>query len=604
MLNNLKLKSKLIFGFSFILVLMLLTSLVSINSLKNTDEEFNSYANGPANGRLALANAGLSTNVGARMIREMIVANDPTTFSTYEQNVNASINEVRAYITELQNLNLVDASVINNYSKDFETWASTGLQIVQMIKNGQVEEASNMLLNVCFPTLSGLTSTRANIDALLYNVRLSSLESSSNNIVQATFTSAVLLIIAVGMGVWILIALLRNILPPIYEIQEAMKQVAQGRLNVTLKYEADDELGSLCDSIRASTSTIYHYNNEIAKAMNELSKGNYVTAKSDTRFIGDFAGIQESIEDFIDSISSTLSQIGTVSEQVSIGSNQVASGSQTLAQGSTEQASTVEELSDSIDNVAREIQSTSENAILASKIAIDMGKEIQVSNQQMQRMMEAMQDINTKSGEISKIVKIIDDIAFQTNILALNAAVEAARAGVAGKGFAVVADEVRNLASKSSEAANNITVLIGDSITSVNQGNDVATKAATTLGGVVENANQVIIKIDDIAKASKVQAEQSEKINLGIVQISSVVQSISATAEESAAASEELASQSTVLNQLLSNFQLDEKAPKRTVTQEPVSIAPMAAAPSFGGGYDAGYDDMQDDSSFGGFDKY
>ncbi|MEG1894902.1 MAG: methyl-accepting chemotaxis protein, partial [Oscillospiraceae bacterium] len=197
-----------------------------------------------------------------------------------------------------------------------------------------------------------------------------------------------------------------------------------------------------------------------------------------------------------------------------------------------------------------------ENAHLASQKSAEAGAEVMVSNQKMEQLVVAMEKISQSSVDIGKVIKVIEDIAFQTNILALNAAVEAARAGTAGKGFAVVADEVRNLASKSAEAAKGTTALIEGSVEAVKNGTRLVDDTAKSLGTVAQSAKDVGELIDRIAAASNDQASAATQVTQGVEQISSVVQTNSATAEESAAASEELSGQATMLRQLVEKFKL------------------------------------------------
>jgi methyl-accepting chemotaxis protein len=257
-------------------------------------------------------------------------------------------------------------------------------------------------------------------------------------------------------------------------------------------------------------------------------------------------------------LNDALRDIKVSAEQVNTSAGQVAGGAHALSQGSTEQASTVEELSAAMDEISNETKVTAQKSGEANNVAELMRTEVIKSNTKMDEMSEAMQDITNKSNEIEKIIKTIDDIAFQTNILALNAAVEAARAGAAGKGFAVVADEVRNLAQKSAEAAKNTTTLIEGTIESVANGGRITEETAEALQIVASNVGKVTGLIGEITKASNEQAERISQITNGIEQISSVIQTNSATAEESAAASEELSAQATMMYDLISRFQLQE----------------------------------------------
>ncbi|NCC88476.1 MAG: hypothetical protein EOM05_11555 [Clostridia bacterium] len=255
-------------------------------------------------------------------------------------------------------------------------------------------------------------------------------------------------------------------------------------------------------------------------------------------------------------LNSTLYEFNVASDQVASGSNQVASGAQALSQGATEQASSIEELSATVNEITTQIKETAENAEKAKQISIDASVATNQSQQQMEKMIAAMNEISNTSNEIGKIIKNIDDIAFQTNILALNAAVEAARAGLAGKGFAVVAEEVRNLAGKSAESAKITATLIESSLNAINNGSKIVSDTAKSLEDVVIGSKNSSEVIQSIADASIEQSQSIAQVNIGIGQISDVVQTNSATAEESAAASEELSGQAQMLKELISKFKL------------------------------------------------
>lgn len=262
------------------------------------------------------------------------------------------------------------------------------------------------------------------------------------------------------------------------------------------------------------------------------------------------------MEQIIVSLNDTLLQISTASHQVAAGSEQMSAGAQALSQGATEQASSIEELAASITEVSEMIRQNASHAQQASNNMDETTLGIEHGDQQMQNLVVAMNEIERTSGEIERIIKTIDDIAFQTNILSLNAAVEAARAGEAGKGFAVVADEVRNLASKSAEAAKETTVLIQSTLAAIKNGSAMVTETGKSLDQISDKAQIVNELVKKIAEASDTQASSIQQINVGINQISSVVQTNSATAEESAASSEELSAQAETLKTLVSHFKL------------------------------------------------
>lgn len=350
---------------------------------------------------------------------------------------------------------------------------------------------------------------------------------------------------------------LKKSLSPIDTLVALGQKMGQGDLKCedTINSTRQDELEELSQIFIGTSSTISHYINEISYILNAISNGNLnVTVERD--YIGDFQQIKLSLNQILTSLNSTFEKVQSTADIVFNSSEQVAAGSMMLSQGATEQASSIEELSATISDISNKVKNTASNAATVSTDAEAMSTEIEKSNQQMSHMLGAIKEINGKSSEIGKIIKTIEDIAFQTNILALNAAVEAARAGAAGKGFAVVADEVRNLASKSAEAAKNTTALISDTVKSIDSGMAIANRTAESLSSVVVSIKHIVNTIDEISNDSQEQANAIEQVTIGVDQVSAVIQSNSATAEESAAASEQLSNQAQMLNNLLKKFKL------------------------------------------------
>lgn len=366
-----------------------------------------------------------------------------------------------------------------------------------------------------------------------------------------------LVVVALLFSVIIALAIAKSITNPLKEIENAAKKMAEGDLGVDIAYHSNNEMGNVCDSLRKTIQTLHTYIMDIQRGLSEVASGNFnIVPVADYK--GDFVSLRDSIGIIITSLSETLSQINESAQLVSNGSEQFAGGAQALSQGAVHQASSIQELAAAINEISGQIQSAAENAADASQKAEVVGQEAAESNRRMQEMLAAMNEINNQSTEIGKIIKTIEDIAFQTNILALNAAVEAARAGAAGKGFAVVADEVRNLAGKSAEASKNTATLIEGSISAVKTGLQLANDTATVLEDVVDDIQAVAEKVDKISDASKGQARFISRVTEGIDDISSVVQTNSATAQQSAAASEELSGQAQILKHLVGKFVLNE----------------------------------------------
>ena len=365
------------------------------------------------------------------------------------------------------------------------------------------------------------------------------------------------------VGLLILIAisffLIKRALNPLQGIALAGKAVAEGNFDVKVSYDRQDEIGDLAAAIQSVMQHVREIISDLSDKLSELAKGNFrVSLENTEQYPGAYRPLLNSLQEISNDLNKTMAEIKTSAKEVNAGAEQVSSGAQGLSQGATEQASSIEELSATVNDISEHIKKTAENTRLANTEAQNAGKEVSHSDKQMQQMKAAMENINQKSGEISKIIKTIDDIAFQTNILALNAAIEAARAGVAGKGFAVVADEVGNLAQKSANAAKDTTMLIEETLQAVEQGTVLADSTAESLQRVVTGASKVTELVNQIAEASVEQSRAVEQVSTGIDQISSVVQSNTATAEESAAASEELSGQANILNDLVGRFHLKE----------------------------------------------
>ncbi len=369
-------------------------------------------------------------------------------------------------------------------------------------------------------------------------------------------------VVLISIGILIIGAYIkRTVSNPLSQLTALAQTLEQGDLGlnrdqtVITEMDSNDEIGILSKSFHNTIGRLRNYIGEISDMLEAIAGGD-LTAQITQEYVGDFAAIRTSLNDILQKLNTTVGQIVSSAEHVSGGAEQMSTASQALSQGSMEQTGAVEVLEETIHSVADSVKQTAESVRNARDQVGGMGSQLAEGNQRMQEMITAMGEITDSSNEIEKIIKTIEDIAFQTNILALNAAVEAARAGMAGKGFAVVADEVRNLAAKSAEASQSTSTLIGRSIAAVNQGTQIADATAKQLESVVAGAHEIIETINGIAADAQTQTEAVEQIQEQIGQISGVVQTNSSTAEESAATSQELSAQASVLRQLVQTFRL------------------------------------------------
>ncbi|HEX3038259.1 MAG TPA: methyl-accepting chemotaxis protein [Oscillospiraceae bacterium] len=370
------------------------------------------------------------------------------------------------------------------------------------------------------------------------------------------FIMILLMALFMAISVFIAFKVAKPIAQPIVRMVQRFEKLAQGDLHTEVPIvKSEDEIGVLSHSFANTVTTLNSYVGEISTVLASLSAGDY-TVETHQNYMGDFVAIKTSLNTITSDLNNMFTNINQSADQVSNGSDQVASGAQALAQGATEQASSIEELSASVTEISEKVNKNAVNAANANKLSLEASSEVQRGNEHMQQMNAAMLDISEKSSEIGKIIKTIEDIAFQTNILALNAAVEAARAGEAGKGFSVVADEVRNLASKSAEAAKNTTALIESTMQAVENGTKIADETTASLNAIIEGSKKTTDLIGEIATASNEQANSINQIMLGVDQISAVVQTNSATSEESAATSEELSGQAKTLKETLAFLKL------------------------------------------------
>lgn len=564
-MKNLSIGKKLLLTFMLIILLFCSTVYIAITALNRNAEKYSEFYN-----------VGYQiTNKVMGMRRGLQIIVKDLAFITMEEDETKSQVHMDDMDKELkllqENGNWLfanftgDPTLLDSFEKNITDAVALQEKVIETA-NTDMKAAQDMLLDEYQPLVQEAVDNLI----LISNIAEESAESDYN---ETTSMQETLVIIQLGMaGAALVITLIlstyltRAITRPLHELEQSAGKIVGGEFDISVTYQSKDELGRLADAFKNMTVILEAVIADASRLLSEMANGNFdVRTRAEERYVGEFQSLLSSIRKLNRDLSMTLGQINQSADQVSSGAGQVSNGAQALAQGATEQAASVEELAATITNISHQVKETADNAMEARHQANTAGDEVEECNTQMRDMMAAMEEITRTSNEIGKIIKTIEDIAFQTNILALNAAVEAARAGEAGKGFAVVAEEVRSLASKSSVASKNTAELIESSIEAVARGTKIANSTAASLMKVVEEVRSASASVDAIANAAEEQSGAIEQVTLGVDQISSVVQTNSATAEESAAASQELSEQAATLKTLVAKFSLREEYASGTV---------------------------------------
>ncbi len=367
---------------------------------------------------------------------------------------------------------------------------------------------------------------------------------------------------------------LNAVVEPIYEAKAVLNELSSGNLTAVMQGSYKGDYAIIKDALNDTINTLHGYILEISHVLSELAQGNLLCA-IDTEYRGDFVALKDSINGITDSLNAVMSEISKAAGHVALGTQQVSEGSQDISDGAIRQAGAIEQLTATMSIIAKQTRLNANNANEAFKLSAAARDDAQSGSEKMYEMQKAMTDINASSASISKIIKVIDDIAFQTNILALNAAVEAARAGIHGKGFAVVAEEVRNLAAKSASAAKETATLIEESAKKTDAGTKIADSALKAFEDIVIDVERTAKLVEEIAAASSQQSTSIDQVSEGINQMSDTVQTNSAFSQETAAAAQELSGQAEILHHMVARFKIKEQAsllPGQTTEKEELFI--------------------------------
>lgn len=456
-------------------------------------------------------------------------------------------------LTQEMNKTLGEPELIAEMQASLDALKTETYRLMDMIKTGRSAEA----LTFYNTTFNDVISER--FVAALSAVGDASDQQAEQKYQQsiAIKRQATLALLATGAACITICTLLfkklsKNITKNVAQMENAVRLMESGSFEIQLQTNGNDELSQMTHSFMQMAQTTQQIIADLCGVLTEMSNGNFAVASSCSEsYVGEYSNVLSALGQINFKLREVFSQMDDIAGQVEAGSSQIADGSMALSQGATEQASTVEELAATIQTIHGQIEENSQHAANVNGFSLQVAEKIDHQNEQMTQMLSAMREIEEKSNKIEKIIKTIDDIAFQTNILALNAAVEAARAGDAGKGFAVVADEVRNLAGKSAEAAKETATLIKSTIEAIQNGSGIVVGAADSLGEVIDKSRQTTSLIGKITAQIEQEATAMNQMTLALEQISQVVQQNSATAEESSAACQELNGQAVIMKQMV-----------------------------------------------------
>lgn len=561
-LENMHLKERIDYGYRKVITMMLISGLLSVVIIGVLFANMMHYVEDVNAADQAVKICRINVNAAARNIREMALNEDTSSYDNYEQTVKRLLSEVDSELQILKKTEVLSDENYEEYSSALSDWGEIGYSIMEEIKNGNDENATDAILNDCTPALNKVVEIAIKLDELTDEAS----SETVRNIVVCTVAGFVVIIVCLIRAFTLTRKtskrVLETILEPLHAIEDVATELTEGNLHSTLEYHSDDEIGRLAHSMRKSIRILGTYVDDIDRSMKLFSEGNF-DVHPEVEWRGDFVSILNSFMAFQASMAGTIKGIQNVSNEVSGAAEQVASSSNDLADGATNQAAVVEELTATVTGVSEQVEKNSHSAKEISVKVDELGNAISESNGKMHEMVDSMHEISEASKEIDKIITTINEIASQTNLLALNASIEAARAGEAGKGFAVVANQVNVLADQSAQAAKESATLIETSVKAVEKGMVIAGQTAAQLEEVAENSKLITTEVTNIAETLETQTTEIKQINEGIEQINDVVQTNSATSEECAAASQEMSSEAESLREMIRKFKVAED--KKTV---------------------------------------
>ncbi len=560
-IRNMKLKSRLLLSYAVVIAICLSASVAALFLMNRIGDNLSSFYKNNYTVTVNVWMAKREMQAARGDILNAVLDSDAEESMQFIENAKESLRNMRATFPVIRKSFKGDIAMVDRVDELLQQAIVYRDQVFGLVETGKTDEAYEVMKSNYVPILNQMAD-------LLQQIADVAGENAQTMVKEGEYaqTSAIIVIMLI-MALSIMAAALlgiyisNSIRKPVKEIEDAAVQLANGKLDGGhVTYMSRDELGQMSDSIRDLISYQKTIIEDISDILGDMSEGNFkVQSNVKEYYRGRYDCILVAMRKLRNRLSNTLGQISQSARQVADGSEQISSETQLLAIGAEEQACSIEKLATAVNEISEHVRETKENANEARGQTDQAGEQVFESNQQMQEMIRAMNIISEKSSEIYKIVKTIEDIAFQTNILALNASVEAARAGEPGAGFAVVAREIRALADKTAIASKNTAALIEESVSAVKNGEKVARATADSLLQVVKSTKQVVLVVDRIASATENENVSISNITAEVSQISDVVQNNVSTSEELAAASEEFSTQAQILGNMIGQFKLYEE---------------------------------------------
>jgi methyl-accepting chemotaxis protein len=555
--KNLKIGKKLSRSFIIIVACVVLLAGVAIVGALMIRSELTYFYNTPFKNVDAARFATRHMQSSMRTAANAILQTDEAAIQAYVEEEKGDFENLLTQIEILQS-NSSETERLQQIDTALNDYAPAREKMMNLITEEDYEQATQVYFNEVEPKAKVLMQLLPEMASIQVTNAQESYDSANMVGLTLVILISVISVLTLLMTTFFARFLTRLMVAPMEELREVADKMSTGDLDVNITYESKDEFGILADSLKKLINLFKVIIPDIDDYLREIGSGNLVhLTQKESYYIGEFKNILNALRNIKANLSSVMGQIKEASGQVQEGAQNMSEGAQGLAEGATNQASSVEELTATVNEITNVVELEAKRAGEVSRDVKKVGDDAKNSQERMEKVVGAMENISKTSSQIEMIIGSIEEIASQTNLLSLNASIEAARAGEAGKGFAVVANEIGKLATESAEAANNTRDLIKVSIDEIQKGNEVVSETSEFLKHVLESITGIVNEVNEMSESSEGQASSMGEISKAIDQIAQATEDSSAIAEESSATSEELFAQSENLNTLISQFKVE-----------------------------------------------